>query len=58
MMAFPTFYPRDDGLLRGVDILADTVKVTLGPQGRNIISKSYNALCLAEGHEGAAITRN
>ena len=26
-----------DALLRGVDQLADTVKVTLGPQGRNVI---------------------
>ena len=26
-----------DALLRGVDKLADTVKVTLGPQGRNVI---------------------
>ena len=24
-------------LLRGVDILADTVKVTLGPKGRNVV---------------------
>ena len=24
-------------MLRGVDILADTVKVTLGPKGRNVI---------------------
>ncbi|WP_455273867.1 chaperonin GroEL [Rhizobium herbae] len=31
-------------LLRGVDILADAVKVTLGPKGRNvIIDKSYGA---------------
>jgi chaperonin GroEL len=31
-------------LLRGVDILADTVKVTLGPKGRNVlINKSYGA---------------
>jgi len=29
---------------RGVNILADTVKVTLGPKGRNVvISKSYGA---------------
>ena len=26
-----------DALLRGVDKLADTVKVTLGPQGRNVV---------------------
>jgi chaperonin GroEL len=31
-------------MLRGVDILADTVKVTLGPKGRNVvIDKSYGA---------------
>jgi chaperonin GroEL len=31
-------------MLRGVDILADAVKVTLGPKGRNvIIDKSYGA---------------
>ena len=29
---------------RGVNILADTVKVTLGPKGRNVvIGKSYGA---------------
>ena len=31
-----------DGLKRGVDALANSVKVTLGPKGRNvIISKSF-----------------
>jgi len=31
-------------LLRGIDILADAVKVTLGPKGRNVvIDKSYGA---------------
>ena len=31
-------------MLRGVDILADTVKTTLGPKGRNVVlSKSYGA---------------
>lgn len=34
---------RDD-ILRGVDILADTVKVTLGPRGRNVaIDQSFGA---------------
>jgi len=29
---------------RGVNILADTVKATLGPKGRNVVSaKSYGA---------------
>ena len=33
-----------DALLRGVDKLADAVKVTLGPQGRNVIlDKSFGA---------------
>ena len=31
-------------MLKGVDILADAVKVTLGPKGRNVvIDKSYGA---------------
>jgi chaperonin GroEL len=31
-------------LLRGVDVLADTVKVTLGPKGRNVVlDRSYGA---------------
>ena len=36
-------------MIRGVDILANTVKVTLGPKGRNVvIDKSYGAprICL------------
>ena len=33
-----------NAMLRGVDILANAVKVTLGPKGRNvIIDKSYGA---------------
>ncbi|NKB68499.1 MAG: chaperonin GroEL [Candidatus Latescibacteria bacterium] len=33
-----------DSLLRGVDKLADTVKVTLGPQGRNVVlDKSFGS---------------
>ena len=33
-----------DGLKRGVDALANAVKVTLGPKGRNvIINKSFGA---------------
>ena len=32
-------------LLKGVDKLADTVKTTLGPKGRNVVlEKSYGAL--------------
>ena len=31
-------------MLRGVDILADAVKVTLGPKGRNVVlDKSFGA---------------
>ena len=31
-------------MLKGVDILANTVKVTLGPKGRNVVmDKSYGA---------------
>ena len=33
-----------DKLLRGIDILADAVKVTLGPKGRNVvIERSFGA---------------
>src|SRR6201984_2816014 len=33
-----------DHLLRGIDILANAVKVTLGPKGRNVLlNKSYGA---------------
>jgi chaperonin GroEL len=39
-------FSRDarEGICRGVDLLADTVKVTLGPKGRNVlIDKGYGA---------------
>ncbi len=33
-----------EGITRGVDILANAVRVTLGPKGRNVIlAKSYGA---------------
>ena len=33
-----------EGMLRGVDILANAVRITLGPKGRNVIlEKSYGA---------------
>jgi len=33
-----------DRMLRGIDVLADAVKVTLGPKGRNVLlNKSYGA---------------
>ena len=45
-MAKEINYGKDarDGLERGIDKLADAVKVTLGPKGRNVvIDKSYGA---------------
>src|SRR3972149_2692284 len=36
--------PARDAILKGVNILADAVKVTLGPKGRNVvIEKSFGA---------------
>ena len=36
-------------MLRGVDILADAVKVTLGPKGRNVVlDKSFGAPCITK----------
>jgi chaperonin GroEL len=36
-------------LLRGVDILADAVKVTLGPKGRNVVlDKSFGPPCISK----------
>ncbi len=46
MSAKQIIFGRDarEKLMRGVDILADAVKVTLGPKGRNVvIDKSYGA---------------
>src|SRR5271157_608773 len=46
MSAKEVKFSRDarDSLIRGVDILANAVKVTLGPKGRNVvIEKSYGA---------------
>ncbi|UXX78145.1 chaperonin GroEL [Reichenbachiella carrageenanivorans] len=45
-MAKDIFFNSDarDGLKRGVDLLADAVKVTLGPKGRNVIlDKKFGA---------------
>ena len=43
-------------MLRGVDILADTVKVTLGPKGRNVvINKSYGAPRITK--DGATVAK-
>ena len=36
-----------DKMLKGVNVLADAVKVTLGPKGRNVvIQKSFGACLL------------
>ncbi|MFV8214864.1 TCP-1/cpn60 chaperonin family protein, partial [Streptococcus pluranimalium] len=33
-----------ESMVRGVDVLADTVKVTLGPKGRNVVlEKSFGS---------------
>ena len=45
-MAKELMYGMDarNALLRGVDKLADTVKITLGPKGRNVVlEKKYGA---------------
>ena len=46
MAAKDVYFSSDarDRMLRGVNILADSVKVTLGPKGRNVVlDKSYGA---------------
>ena len=46
MAAKDVRFSRDarERIMRGVDILADAVKVTLGPKGRNVVlDKSYGA---------------
>jgi chaperonin GroEL (HSP60 family) len=43
-------------MLRGVDILADAVKVTLGPKGRNVVlEKSFGAIASNAGEDGSII---
>ena len=38
-----------DSMLRGIDILANAVRVTLGPKGRNVVlDKSYGAPRITE----------
>lgn len=45
-----------EALLRGVDILADTVKVTLGPKGRNVVlDKTYGSPQIT--NDGVTIAR-
>jgi chaperonin GroEL len=46
-----------DKMLRGVNILADAVKVTLGPKGRNvIIDKSFGAPRITE--DGVTVAKD
>ncbi len=52
MAAKDVKFSRDarERILKGVDILADAVKVTLGPKGRNVVlDKSYRR---AAHHQG------
>jgi chaperonin GroEL len=45
-----------DRMLRGIDLLADTVKVTLGPKGRNVVlDKSYGAPRITK--DGVAVAK-
>src|SRR5881392_2682954 len=51
MAAKDVRFSRDarERIMRGVDILADAVKVTLGPKGRNVVlDKSYGAPCITK----------
>ena len=52
MAAKDVYFASDarDRMLRGVNILANAVKVTLGPKGRNVvIEKSFEAFALHQG---------
>ena len=45
-----------EAMLKGVDLLADTVKVTLGPKGRNVIlQKSYGSPLIT--NDGVSIAK-
>ncbi|MBT3948736.1 chaperonin GroEL, partial [Candidatus Parcubacteria bacterium] len=45
-----------EALVRGVDVLADTVKVTLGPKGRNVVlDKGYGAPTITK--DGVSVAR-
>jgi chaperonin GroEL len=51
-------FARDarEGISRGVDVLADAVKVTLGPKGRNVLlDKSYGAPRITK--DGVAVAK-
>ncbi len=44
-------------MVRGVDILADTVKVTLGPKGRNVVlEKSFGSPLIT--NDGVTIAKD
>jgi len=57
-MAKEVRYSKDarDAMLRGVDILADAVKITLGPKGRNVVlDKGYGSPQIV--NDGVTIAR-
>ena len=59
-MAKELFYGEDSRrkLLAGVDKLADTVKITLGPKGRNVlIERSFGSPLIMTGWRCAAQRR-
>ncbi|MDO4662399.1 MAG: chaperonin GroEL [Tissierellia bacterium] len=58
-MAKEIIFGKDarDGLQRGIEKLADTVKVTLGPKGRNVVlDKSYGAPTIT--NDGVTIAKD
>jgi len=57
-MAKEVRYSKDarDAMIRGVDILTDTVKITLGPKGRNVVlDKGYGSPLIT--NDGVTIAR-
>ena len=45
-----------DSILRGVNVLADAVKVTLGPKGRNVaLDKKFGAPTIT--HDGVTVAK-
>ena len=45
-------------ILRGVNILADAVKVTLGPKGRNVvIEKKFGSPTISQGNRTQRLAR-
>ena len=52
-------YGKDakSSLLKGVDLLADAVKITLGPKGRNVVlDKGYGSPLIT--NDGVSIAKN